>query len=561
MPSDRPNVILVLTDDQGYGDVSAHGNPVLETPTIDRLGEESVRFTDYHVEPMCTPTRGELMTGRDALVNGATFVCQGRRMMREDLPTLPDCFADNGYRTGHFGKWHLGDSYPHRPQDRGFHETVHHGGWGITSIADYWGNDYCDDTYRHNDALEDYEGYCTDVWFEEAMAWMEEVHAAGEPFFCYLPTNCPHTPHWVDEEYSEPYESAVDEDVLARFFGQIENIDDNLDRLMRWLEETGLDEETILIFMTDNGTVQGHEVFNAGMRGNKTSLYEGGHRVPFYVRWPGGDLGPGEVDALTHGPDLFPTLIDLCDLDAPEEATFDGRSLAGLLRDGERQGGSGESDNLDDRTLVVQYGPDPEKWEAAVMRGPWRLVEGEELYDLRTDPGQEDDVSDEHPGVVAALREDYEDWWAEAIEAFETTKYAHLGSEAANPVTLYSGDWKGDYADNFNNLAAGDRTGYWDVVVETAGEYTFELARWPFEAETALTAGIEGPQGEAEGIPIAEARLSVGDVDVSATVEADDTKATFTVDLEAGETRVETLFCDADGSELCGAYQTRVTRE
>ncbi|MGD8239014.1 MAG: sulfatase-like hydrolase/transferase, partial [Armatimonadota bacterium] len=147
----RPNVLLVMTDDQGYGDLSCHGNPVLKTPNLDRLHGQSLRFTDFHVAPMCTPTRGQILTGRDAMANGATFVCMGRSMMRNELPTMADIFAANGYRTGHLGKWHLGDSYPHRPQDRGFQETIHHAAWGITSIPDHWGNDYWDDTYRRNE--------------------------------------------------------------------------------------------------------------------------------------------------------------------------------------------------------------------------------------------------------------------------------------------------------------------------------------------------------------------------------------------------------------------------
>jgi arylsulfatase A-like enzyme len=202
----KPNVVFVLTDDQGSGDLSCHGNPVLKTPNLGQLREESVRFTDFHVAPVCTPTRGQLMIGRDALVNGATFVCRGRSLIRHDLPTMAEIFSDSGYRTGHFGKWHLGDSYPHRPLDRGFEETIHHGAWGITSIADFWGNDYWDDTYKHNRKLERYQGNCTDVWFDEAMAWMKKPKDAGQPFFCYLPTNYPHSPHWADKSYLAPYE-------------------------------------------------------------------------------------------------------------------------------------------------------------------------------------------------------------------------------------------------------------------------------------------------------------------------------------------------------------------
>ena len=174
----RPNIIFVLTDDQGYGDLSCLGNPLLKTPALDRLHADSVRLTDFHVAPMCTPTRGELMTGQDALRNGATFVCMGRSLLRADLPTMADILAENGYHTGHFGKWHLGDNYPYRPQDRGFHETIHHPAFGITSAADYYGNDYFDDHYRHKDEIKQYRGYCTDVWFEEAMRWMQGCHEA-----------------------------------------------------------------------------------------------------------------------------------------------------------------------------------------------------------------------------------------------------------------------------------------------------------------------------------------------------------------------------------------------
>lgn len=555
MPPTQPNVILILTDDQGYGDVSAHGNPILDTPNIDRLRRESLSFTDFHVAPMCTPTRGELLTGCDALRNGASFVCRGRTMMRHDLPTMADIFADNGYRTGLFGKWHLGDSYPHRPQDRGFHETVNHGGWGITAISDYWGNDYWDDTYRHQDRFEQYTGYCTDVWFDEAIDWMADHYTADHPFFCYIPTNCPHGPHWVDDNYSAPYESesGIEDDTVAKFFGQIANIDENLGRLLAWLDQDGRGENTILIFMTDNGTVLGHEIFNAGMRGHKRSLYDGGHRVPCFIRWPAGELGPPrEIDELTQGQDLLPTLIELCGLTPPDGASFDGASLGDLL--------FGKREQLSDRMLVVQYGPDPEMWDSAVLWGDWRLVAGEELYNIAEDPGQTNDVADQYPEVIQRMREYYEDWWTEAIDAFETTKYIHIGAEQANPAVLYSNDWRGSYADNFNNMAEGTHTGYWNIRIETNGTYRFDLARWPFEAEVALTDDIEGPRGMGQARPISEARLRVGGRDVSKQVDGSNSHATFTIELTAGETRVETWFYDDDGTELCSAYQTRVQK-
>ena len=230
----RANIIFVLTDDQGYGDLSCLGNPILKTPALDRLHAYSVRLTDFHVAPMCSPTRGELMTGQDALRNGATFVCMGRSLLRADLPTMADILAGNGYHTGHFGKWHLGDNFPYRPQDRGFHETIHHPAFGITSAADYFGNDYFDDHYRHKDEIKQYRGYCTDVWFEEAIRWMQGCHNRNEPFFAYIATNAPHGPLWVPDEYRQPYLNGIRRDE-ASFFGMIANIDENMAQLERFL--------------------------------------------------------------------------------------------------------------------------------------------------------------------------------------------------------------------------------------------------------------------------------------------------------------------------------------
>jgi len=544
----QPNVVLVLTDDQGYGDLAGHGNPVLKTPHLDALRTQSVRLTDFHVAPMCTPTRGEILTGRDAMANGATFVCLGRSMMRHDLPTLAEIFAASGYRTGHFGKWHLGDSYPHRPQDRGFQETVHHGAWGITSIADHFGNDYNDDTYRHNGTREKYTGYCTDVWFDLAMKYMRTCQADGKRFFVYLPTNCPHSPHWVARSYADPYRR---KGIPAEFFGQIANIDENMGKLLAMLEQTKLAENTILIFMTDNGTVRGDRVFNAGMRGRKTQLWEGGHRVPCFFRWPTGSLGqPRDIDELTQCQDLLPTLIDLCGLKAPAGIELDGKSLAGVLRDSQKR--------LADRMLVVQYGPNPKKGAAAVLWGKWRLIDGRRLYHVGNDPHQDTDVAAAHPDVVKKMREYYDAWWDRTRPQFDEVRYIHLGSDKANPTTLYSSDWVGSYADNFGNLARGDRVGRWHVIVEKDGTYEFTLRRWAPEANTPLAAPLAGPMGKGKAVPIASAKLKIGGAEASKPAPAGAKSVAFTMDLKAGKTVLETWFHDKNGKVLCSAYYTEV---
>ncbi len=286
-----PNVILVLVDDAGYGDLSCHGNPVLKTPHIDRLHGQGCRFTDFHVAPMCTPTRGQLLTGVDCLRNGAMNVSSGRTMLRSEFPTLADLLRSAGYRTGQFGKWHLGDNYPYRPQDRGFQVSLWFPSSHIPSAPDYWHNSYFDTWLRHEDGhSRQAHGYCTDVYFDAAMHWIADGKSSGEPFFVYLPLNAAHSPLQVPDKYREAY--AGQPEPVARFFGMLANIDENMGRLDTFLAEQNLRDNTIVIYMTDNGGTVGVPVFNAGMRGRKMELYDGGHRVPLLHslarRRPGG---------------------------------------------------------------------------------------------------------------------------------------------------------------------------------------------------------------------------------------------------------------------------------
>lgn len=574
--AERPNIIFVLTDDQGYGDLSCTGNPFLKTPALDRLHGESIRLTDFHVAPMCTPTRGELMTGYDALRNGATFVCMGRSLLRADLPTMADILAANGYHTGHFGKWHLGDNYPYRPQDRGFHETVHHPAFGITSAADYFGNDYFDDIYRHssidretgekNEQLEQYQGYCTDVWFEEAIKWMGGCHKRNEPFFAYIATNAPHGPLWVPDQYRQPYLNDLQRNE-ASFFGMIANIDENMARLERFLIENELRDNTILIFMTDNGTATGENVYNAGMRGKKTSLYEGGHRVPCFIRWPDGGLTGGQdVGGVTRSVDILPTLIELCNVDAPDGWRCDGLSLAANLRQPKMP--------VSERMSIIQYGHLNEghwgktaKDYAAVMWQEWRLVHGHELYNIHRDPGQTEDVADEHDDLVKRLQEHYEGWWSELNSTLTTYQPLILGAEAENPVRLCSADWAWVYVDNQANLrGCVMESGTWHVDVARAGRYSLTLRRWPEESNLGIAAaapvmqGVDGSFPEGKALPVASAWLRAGRTEETQTVLPDATAQTFEMVLEEGATTIQSWWYDEQGNELAGAYYLTAER-
>jgi len=545
----RPNVVLVNTDDQGYGDLGCHGNPVIQTPNLDALHAESVRLTDFHVCPTCAPTRASLMTGRYCNRTGVWHTVMGRSILREDEVTMADVFAAAGYRTGIFGKWHLGDNYPYRPQDRGFAETLVHRGGGVGQTPDHWGNDYFDDTYLRNGRPEKATGYCTDVFFKAAIDFIEANK--NRPFFCYLPTNAPHSPYNVADKYSRPYRDKGVKGPRANFYGMVTNIDENVGRLVRRLEALGLAHNTVLIFMTDNGTAAGG--FSAGLRGRKGSHYDGGHRVPCFIRWPGGRIAGGrDLDRLTAHIDLLPTLIDLCGLKRPDGVTFDGTSLVPLLK--------GRSDTWPDRTLFVdsQRVEHPIKWRrCAVMTDRWRLIDGKALYDMNADPGQKRDVATDHPDTVQELRAAYDAWWADVSKRFGAYAEIVLGSEKENPSQLTCHDWHGPKAPSNRKavLEGLPVNGFWAVRVARDGKYTIALRRWPRELDKPITAAAPGGRR----IAVTTARVKVADLDLTQPVPADAAAVTFEVRLKAGKTRLQTWLTDDDGVSR-GAYYVYVKR-
>jgi arylsulfatase A-like enzyme len=566
-----PNIVLVITDDQGYGDVGVHGNPVLKTPNLDALHAESIRLTDYHVSPTCAPTRAALLTGRYSNATGVWHTIMGRSLIAADETTLPEILRAGGYRTGIFGKWHLGDNYPSRPHDRGFDVSFVHGGGGVWQTPDFFGNDYFDDTYFRNGVPEPRQGFCTDVWFQEAVKFIDESHRAGKPFFAYIATNAPHGPMWSPEADEAPYRG-VEGLREPGFYGMIANLDENMGRLIRFLKENGLERDTILIFTTDNGTAAGENVHNAGMRGKKGSAYEGGHRVPFFLRWPAGGLtNPRDIGALAAHVDVLPTLLDLVGLEPPARIALHGRSLRPLLED--------SAVDWPARTLVT----DSQRLEnlvkyrqAAVMTDGWRLVypgpgnepDAAELYDLRRDPGQSTDVAAQNPGIVARLKADYEAWWlATSKRADEYTRIV-VGNSAENPVRLTSHDWHSDGSlQTWNQRGirqAPAVNGHWATEVDRAGRYRIELRRWPKELDLPITAPYKDSRHNREGSPgvaidAVEARLEVGGVAVSAPVGPQDKGAVFTVKLPKGPADLKATFVGGDGAER-GAYYVYVER-
>jgi arylsulfatase len=408
----RPNIVLIITDDMGYGELACHGNPTIKTPNLDRLHAESTRFVAFHVSPTCAPTRASLMTGMHEFRNGVTHTIMQRERLALDATTIAELLAKAGYQTGIFGKWHLGDETPYRPARRGFTESFIHGAGGIGqsyagSCGDFPKNYYDDPYVLHNERVVKTAGYCTDVFFDQAMKWIAANRS--RPFYVQIATNAPHSPLICPKKFQAPYERLGLDEKSAAYYGMITNIDENVGRLTRQLAELDLDERTLVIFMTDNGHTPDH-LFNAGMRGRKGTPYEGGTRVPAFFRWRGKVQAGTNVGALTSAIDLFPTLAELCDLPLSESLNLDGRSLVPLLRDPDT--------DWPDRFLFTHLG----RWETGqvaaakhnmcAVRSPrYRLVNNRELYDIVNDPGEQINVLDQHPNVVAEMRKAYDDWW------------------------------------------------------------------------------------------------------------------------------------------------------
>ncbi len=424
LPGKKPNIVFVLTDDQGYGDISAHGNPVLKTPNLDRLHAEGVRFTDFHVSPTCSPTRSALMTGRHEFKNGITHTILERERLTPKATTLAQVLKTAGYTTGIFGKWHLGDEPDRWPDKRGFDEMFIHGCGGIGqsyagSCGDAPGNSYFDPTILHNGKFEKTKGYCTDVFFAQATKWIEGMKGKDKPFYCTITPNAPHAPLDVRPEDEARYKDKVKQANVAKFFGMIANIDDNVGRLLDKLKEWGLEKDTLVVFMNDNGGTAGAPIFNAGMRGQKVTPWLGGTRASSFWRWPG-TLKPGDCDRLAAHIDFLPTLAELAGAKLSDDVKkqVEGRSLVPLLQNPKAEWA--------DRTLFTHVGRwpkgakvDDHKYAGCSVRAPqWHLVSAGkgkqkwELFDVLADYGEKTDVAEKHPDVVKKLNAEYDTWWA-----------------------------------------------------------------------------------------------------------------------------------------------------
>jgi len=534
-PDAAPNVIVILTDDHGYGDLGCHGNKYLKTVAIDRLYSQSVRLTNYHVDPTGAATRAALLTGRYACRSGVWHTMMGRSLLRRDERTLADLFAEAGYRTAVFGKWHLGDNYPYRAVDRGFHESLVHGGGGIGQTPDYWGNTYFDPVLSHNGKPERQKGYCTDVFFAGAIDFIAKNRT--QPFLICLTPNVPHSPYQVPDAYTAQYVKMGIKEPLAQYCGMITNLDQNMARLLKQLDEWGLADNTIILFTTDNGTTG--RAIDVQLKGAKGSAYDAGHRVPCFFRWPAKLKGGFDVDQLSAHVDILPTLLGMCEIHWPERLILDGRSLIPLLV------------RLEDwapRTMFVQsHGMEhPQQWlKSAVMTEQYRLIDGRELYDMEKDPSQSYNTAFENPKVVDKLRFAYEEWYKGVSTRFDETSELVLGSPKQNPTQLSCFDWHAPAVPYLQEHIRRrvQANGYWAIETERAGRYRFTLREQPAVARFPLRPGV--------------ARLKIATLMLVKTIEPGATGVDFFVNLKAGKTRLQTWLLETGGG-VRGAYFVEV---
>lgn len=415
-----PNIVLIMSDDQGYGDFSCHGNPHLKTPNLDALAAQSVEFSRFYVSPVCAPTRSSLLTGRFHLRTGVHGVTTGRETMRASEVTIAEALKPAGYRTAIVGKWHLGEHYPYVPHAQGFDEFT---GFRTGHWTEYW-----DAPLERNGKPFVSKGYIADFFTDEAIRFAERN--AARPFFLYLAYNTPHAPYLAPQKHWEHYRKMDLPEQVAAVYAMVANLDENVGRMLAALDRLKLSDNTIVIFLTDNGP--NGQRFTSGLRGAKGSVYEGGVRTAFFFRY-GKRYTPRKVDPISSSIDVLPTLLDLCGVKRPAGPELDGRSLRPVLE--------GKTEAWQDDRLLFTYRGGREgngaMYPGAVRSQRFNLINGTELYDLVNDPGEKTNIASENPEKAMQLRKAYEAWFRKAgDECGFARPVIPVGYEQENPVHL-----------------------------------------------------------------------------------------------------------------------------
>ena len=467
-----PNIVLVLTDDQGWGDLSLHDNDSIDTPVLDQLAQTGVALDRFYVSPVCAPTRASLLTGRYHLRTGCTWVTHRKEVMRSEEVTIAEILKQAGYQTGIFGKWHSGEQYPNDPNGQGFDEF-----YGFS--AGHW-NNYFNSTLIHNQKEVSFSGYIADDLTDKALDFITENKA--RPFFCYLPYNTPHSPMQVPDSYFDKYKAKGLTDFNACAYGMVENIDDNVGRVLMALDSLDLTENTIFIFTTDNGP--NGKRYNGGMKGHKGWVDEGGIRVPFFIKYPKAGINGGRmVKELASHIDVLPTLAELCNLELPENLELDGKSLVPILK--------AEQMNWPERNIFTfPIANKLKPYPGSVRNNQYRLVFERDssitLYDMLKDPGQKENLADQHPELVQTMSNQYMELYEDVTTSGTAPPPIPMGYTESPTVRLpapeatISGDlqfvinpgWANDWATNW--LSDKDQI-TWKLDNETAGNYSVRI--------------------------------------------------------------------------------------
>ena len=482
----KPNIIIIITDDQGYGDIGFNNNSQILTSNLDLLASQSIRFNNFYVSPVCAPTRSSLLTGRYSLRTGVTDTYNGGAMMSTDELTLSEILRENNYNTGIFGKWHLGDSYPFRPTDQGFNESLIHLSGGIGQVGDftnyYAGNrSYFDPILWHNNEQKKYDGYCSDIFTDEALKFIESNKS--NQFFCYLSFNAPHTPLQLPEKYYDLYKdldpSLIYEDEIIKMskkdindakkiYGMITNIDHNVGKLIKKLKELKIDKNTILIFMTDNGAQQ--KRYASNLRGLKGKVYEGGIKVPFYLKFPKihGNNGK-DINSLSAHIDVLPSLLNLCDIEIPKEKKIDGKNFL--------------NNPLKERSFFSYWTrKSPELYQnMSLNKGKYKLVgntnydspiEDFELFDIDRDPYEIENLIENKKELANEMKIEMDNIYNELINSknIKNKPRIIIGSEFENPTYLNRNDASGQRG----IWAQNEIFGFWRIKA-LSGKYNFRF--------------------------------------------------------------------------------------